>query len=246
MENPNTPQAPTSRSTQPTQTVQMPQKLPPSCFTGNSVVLRLWKIAIFLGTICSLCLAYPWLRCAYERWIRSHTYVHGCRYKFDGTGGQLFGKYILWCFLSLITLGIYTLWLGVKMQKWLVQHTHFAGTQGGVSQFDAGLLSLWGMRFVKRFVMIITLFLGWGWAQCYEQRWIAKHTLIDGYQTRFDGRAIQFLGKFLLWVLLCVCTVGVYFLFLEGSKRKWIAKHTVCPTLVQSTFFEKICVKYPA
>ena len=43
---------------------------------------------------------------------------------FDGTGGQLFGNYIKWFLLSIVTCGIYSLWLGLNMQKWVTKHTH--------------------------------------------------------------------------------------------------------------------------
>ena len=44
----------------------------------------------------------------------------------DGTGLQLFGNYIKWFLLTIITIGIYGFWLDIKMRKWVVKHTHFA------------------------------------------------------------------------------------------------------------------------
>ena len=40
------------------------------------------------------------------------------------TGGQLFGNYIKWFLLTIITLGIYSLWLSIKMKQWVTKHTH--------------------------------------------------------------------------------------------------------------------------
>ena len=45
---------------------------------------------------------------------------------FDGNGGQLFGNYIKWFLLSIITLGIYSFWLTIKMQQWVTKHTHIS------------------------------------------------------------------------------------------------------------------------
>jgi len=45
---------------------------------------------------------------------------------FDGNGGQLFGNYIKWFLLTIITLGIYSLWLSINRKKWVVKHTHVA------------------------------------------------------------------------------------------------------------------------
>ena len=37
---------------------------------------------------------------------------------------QLFGNYIKWFLLTIITLGIYGFWLNIKMKAWVVSHTH--------------------------------------------------------------------------------------------------------------------------
>lgn len=59
-----------------------------------------------------------------ERWLANHTILDGKRLTFDGTGGQLFGNYIKWFLLTVITLGIYGFWLNINMKKWVVKHTH--------------------------------------------------------------------------------------------------------------------------
>lgn len=43
---------------------------------------------------------------------------------FRGTGAQLFGNYIKWLLLSIITFGIYSLGLPIKIQQWVTKHTH--------------------------------------------------------------------------------------------------------------------------
>lgn len=75
-----------------------------------------------LVTIITLGLGYPAMYCFRMRWIYRHTVVGGYRLKFNGTGGQLFGKYILWTFLTIITIGIFGLWLPIKYKKWETKH----------------------------------------------------------------------------------------------------------------------------
>lgn len=58
------------------------------------------------------------------RWEIKHTTIDNRRLVFDGTGAQLFGTYIKWFLLCIITIGIYALWLPVKMTAWKVKHTH--------------------------------------------------------------------------------------------------------------------------
>ncbi|MDR0914291.1 MAG: DUF898 domain-containing protein, partial [Oscillospiraceae bacterium] len=55
-----------------------------------------------------------------------HTTIDGKRLRFDGKAIQLFGSWIKWLLLCLITLGIYSFWLGIALQKWKTKHTHFA------------------------------------------------------------------------------------------------------------------------
>ncbi len=49
------------------------------------------------------------------------------RLSFHGTGGSLFGIYIVNLFLTLITLGIYSFWGRVKVRKYLLSETECAG-----------------------------------------------------------------------------------------------------------------------
>ena len=60
------------------------------------------------------------------RWTVRHTEINGRRLKFDGKARQLMGKYIKGWLLTIITIGIYSLWLGIKQKQWEVKHTVFA------------------------------------------------------------------------------------------------------------------------
>ena len=97
-----------------------------SKFTGG--LLGMIGIGILQGMIITftLGLGLPWAVCIKQRWIAKHTIIDGKRLTFDGTGGQLFGNYIKWFLLTLITFGIYGFWLTIKMQQWITKHTHFA------------------------------------------------------------------------------------------------------------------------
>ena len=74
----------------------------------------------------TLCIGLPWAVCIKANWYAKHTTIDGHQVVFDGTGGQLFGNYIKWLLLTLITLGIYGFWLSIKMKQWVVKHTHLA------------------------------------------------------------------------------------------------------------------------
>lgn len=97
-----------------------------SKFTGG--LLGLIGISLLQGLLISITLGFgaPWAICMKEKWVAEHTIIDGKRLTFDGTGGQLFGNYIKWFLLTLITFGIYGFWLSIEMKKWIVKHTHTA------------------------------------------------------------------------------------------------------------------------
>jgi uncharacterized membrane protein YjgN (DUF898 family) len=79
----------------------------------------------FLITVVSLGLAYPYALCLRQRWRAKHTYINGHRLVFLGTGIGLFGLWVKWLLLSIITLGIYLLWVVPRVNKWVVENTDF-------------------------------------------------------------------------------------------------------------------------
>jgi uncharacterized membrane protein YjgN (DUF898 family) len=97
-----------------------------SRFTGRLIGLIGINILTGFLTIITLTLAYPAAVCMKERWIAKHTIIDGRQLVFDGKGIQLFGNYIKWFLLTIITIGIYSFWLGIKMKQWITKHTHMA------------------------------------------------------------------------------------------------------------------------
>lgn len=91
-------------------------------FNGGLLGLIGISILQFLLIVFTLTLGLAWAVCMKIRWYARHTRINGRQVEFDGKGIQLFGNYIKWFFLSIITLGIYTFWLGIKMEKWKMKH----------------------------------------------------------------------------------------------------------------------------
>ena len=81
-------------------------------------------LLMFVIIVFSLGLATPWAICIGARWYAKHTTIDGRQVIFDGTGWQLFGNFVKWFFLSVITLFIFSLWIPIKMTKWAVKHIH--------------------------------------------------------------------------------------------------------------------------
>jgi uncharacterized membrane protein YjgN (DUF898 family) len=95
-----------------------------SKFTGGLLGMIGIGILRDIIIICTLGLGAPWAICLKESWYVKHTVIDGHQLTFDGTGGQLFGNYIKWFLLTIITLGIYSFWLSIKMKEWVTKHTH--------------------------------------------------------------------------------------------------------------------------
>lgn len=86
-------------------------------------------LLMFVIIVFSLGLATPWAICIGARWYAKHTTIDGRQVVFDGTGWQLFGNFVKWFFLSIITLFIFSLWIPIKMAKWAVKHIHLESAE---------------------------------------------------------------------------------------------------------------------
>lgn len=85
---------------------------------ANPVNIALIVIGAIIAAI-GIC----WAEIKFIKWETKHTVISGNKLKFNGTALQLFGNYIKWTFLTVITIGIYGLWLPIKVRKWRVKHT---------------------------------------------------------------------------------------------------------------------------
>jgi uncharacterized membrane protein YjgN (DUF898 family) len=89
---------------------------------ANYLGTQLLAIAIIVFTV-GIC--YPFALVLTERWKAKHATIDGRTIAFTGTGMGLFGLWIKWLFLSIITLGIYLFWVGPQIQKWKWEHLEF-------------------------------------------------------------------------------------------------------------------------
>lgn len=79
------------------------------------------------GVVFLLCYAFglAWATRIGLKWTIRHTIINQYRLAFDGNAFQLFGNMLKWFFFTVITLGIFSLWVPVKYKKWEVKHTYF-------------------------------------------------------------------------------------------------------------------------
>jgi uncharacterized membrane protein YjgN (DUF898 family) len=77
-------------------------------------------------TVFTVGILYPFSLVLMERWKAKHATIDGRKVVFVGTAWGLFGLWMKWLLLSIVTLGIYTLWVGPQLQKWKWENLTFA------------------------------------------------------------------------------------------------------------------------
>ena len=199
-----------------------------SYFDGSFIKYLGYSILAFLITLFSLTLAKPWADKLIIEYKISHTVYNGKRLKFEGRGSELFVERFKWILLSIITLGIYSFWIPIKMKQWVVSNTHFEDEDliSGESYFEGNLLGLIGVNLFTFFITVISLGLLLPFAVCYKERWIAKNTVINRKRLLFDGNGLSLIGNYLLWYLLSIITLGIYGIWLPMKVYGWEVKNT--------------------
>jgi uncharacterized membrane protein YjgN (DUF898 family) len=94
-----------------------------SRFEGSIFEIIAFSILIPIVLVCTLFLATPWVYTYLIGWVCKNSIISGKRFKFNGTGLGLFGRFILWWILTIITLGIYGFWATRNMIRWIVENT---------------------------------------------------------------------------------------------------------------------------
>ena len=96
-----------------------------SYFDGGLLTWICWNILGFFVTVFTLGICFPWALCMVYGWKVNHTVIDGRRLKFTGSAIGLFGNWIKWSLLCIITLGLYSFWLFIALEKWKVKNTTF-------------------------------------------------------------------------------------------------------------------------
>jgi uncharacterized membrane protein YjgN (DUF898 family) len=90
-------------------------------YLGTGILALL--IVVFTLGICT-----PFAIVLQHRWRSKHTYIDGQRLLFTGSAMGLFGHFIKWWLLMVVTLGIYGFWVVPRLMKWVVENTDFDPT----------------------------------------------------------------------------------------------------------------------
>ena len=96
-----------------------------SFFDGGLLSYIGWNILGLILTTFSFGICYPWALCLVYGWKINHTVIDGHRMRFSGSALSLFGNWLKWFLLSIITLGIYFFCVNIKLEDWKAKNTNF-------------------------------------------------------------------------------------------------------------------------
>ena len=178
-------------------------------------------------------LASPWVICYRIGWDRRHTVYNGRRLAFNGTGIQLFGKWIIWFLLTIVTCGLYSFVMGLKLEQWVLSHTTFADEVSDPnntdvfpnSGFEGNMFEWIGYNLVMGLASGLTCGIALPWVVCSFNKWYAPNVRISGKRLRFEGSGAELFGQYIIVLLLSVVTWGLYYSWGYVRLRRWAISH---------------------
>lgn len=151
--------------------------------------------------------------------------------KFDGSGIELFGYYVLTTIVCLITCGIAAPWMICKTYKWRISHTVINGKRLTFTGSGASLLGHW---ILWEILTVITCGIYGFFVHIALRKWEMSHTFIENEpilagenESYFDGGSLQYLGYGLLSGILLMITCGISYPWVMVMLQKWDTKHQV-------------------
>jgi uncharacterized membrane protein YjgN (DUF898 family) len=94
-------------------------------FDGGAATYVGTGILAMLITVCTFGICYPFALVLRERWRAKHSSIDGFPLVFTGSATALFGLWIKWFLLIVVTFGIYLFWVGPRIASWKWEHTDF-------------------------------------------------------------------------------------------------------------------------
>ena len=147
---------------------------------------------------------------------------------FDGGFFGYIGMSILFCLISVFTLGIAVPWAICMVRRWEVKHTVISGRR---LTFTGTGGQLFGKYILGVLLTIVTFGIYSIWFGLSIEKWAVSHTVYadapDEKTSRFTGGAGGWFGYNLLMIVLPLVTFGIGLPFAIVMRAKWLAGNTV-------------------
>ena len=204
-----------------------------SVFDGSGFEYFIINLIGALICLVTIGLASPWVICYRIGWDRRHTVYNGRRLAFNGTGIQLFGKWIVWFLLTIVTCGLYSFVMGLKLEQWILSHTTFADEVSDPnntdvfpnSGFEGNMFEWIGYNLVTALASGLTCGIAVPWVVCSFNKWYAPNVRISGKRLRFEGSGAELFGQYIIVLLLSIVTCGLYYSWGYVRLRRWAVSH---------------------
>ena len=204
-----------------------------SVFDGSGLELFIINLVGAFICLVTIGLASPWVICYKIGWDRRHTVYNGRRLAFNGTGIQLFGKWIIWFLLTIVTCGLYSFVMGLKLEQWILSHTTFADEVSDPnntdvfpnSGFEGNMFEWIGYNLVMGLASGLTCGIALPWVVCSFNKWYAPNVRISGKRLRFEGSGAELFGQYIIVLLLSIVTCGLYYSWGYVRLRRWAISH---------------------
>lgn len=211
-----------------------------SVFDGSGLELFIINLVGAFICLVTIGLASPWVICYRIGWDRRHTVYNGRRLAFNGTGIQLFGKWIVWFLLTIVTCGLYSFVMGLKLEQWILSHTTFADEVSDPnntdvfpnSGFEGNMFEWIGYNLVTALASGLTCGIAVPWVVCSFNKWYAPNVRISGKRLRFEGSGAELFGQYIIVLLLSIVTCGLYYSWGYVRLRRWAISHLSIDTTV--------------
>jgi uncharacterized membrane protein YjgN (DUF898 family) len=169
---------------------------------------------------------------------------------FHGSGGTLFGIYVVNVLLTIATLGVYRFWGKVRVRSFMMSQTEFEGDRfayhGTGKELLLGFLKVVlfvGMPLTVlgvvaelsqdtmvegaiRFLTSILIFVFIPVAMVGARRYRLSRTAWRGIRFAFRGRAVAFAKIFMAGSVLSILTLSLYYPFFQARQQHYMISHS--------------------
>jgi uncharacterized membrane protein YjgN (DUF898 family) len=193
------------------------------CFVEVYLTALLIPLTLFIYT--------PWYIANATRFFTNNSFAtapDGTRYRLDysGTGGQLFGLFLVNMLLTSVTFGIYAPWAACNLQRARFEQTSiYSGTERvGTMSFVGTGGGLFGTYLLGTIFMMLTFGIYMPWFQVNLWKFSQKNTGVHiggkTYRGDFTGTGGELL-LIMLQMILIPLTLGLYAFWLVCKQNRF-------------------------
>ena len=175
------------------------------------------------------------------------------KFRYHGSGGDLFGMVIVNAIFTILTLGIYSFWARNKVRQFHYSHTELDGDRfayhGTGGELLRGALVAGAVSFVLALIFSLSLEAAGGedaapligfsvvigfyilviplviYAVNASRRYRLSRSSWRGMRFSFHGKASDFMSLMLRGIFLSIVTLGFYTPFFQNERRRFLVNH---------------------